>query len=146
MCLAILSFPYAFATLGMAGGIIGTLGLGLITLYTSLKLHTYCLRHPNLLHFADIVKQLFGGHWLAYEIAALVLVLNNCFLMGLHTLTVSEVINTLAEPGSFCTVGASVIALVVCAIGTLPRKLDKVALMGIVSAGESLRDCGCIVV
>lgn len=56
--------------------------------------------------------------------------------MGLHTLTVSEVINTLALPNSFCTVAGSVIALVVCAIGTLPRKLEHVAIMGVVSASE----------
>ncbi|CAO1629251.1 unnamed protein product [Sympodiomycopsis kandeliae] len=134
VCLAILAFPAAFSVLGMAGGILCVIGLGLITLYTSLKLHSYCMKHPNLLHIADIGRQLFGGHWLAYELTALALILNNCFLMGLHTLTVSEVINTLALPGSFCTVGASVIALFVCALGTLPRKLESIAIMGIVSA------------
>lgn len=36
VCLAILSFPWAFATLGMAGGILATFGLGLIALYTSM--------------------------------------------------------------------------------------------------------------
>lgn len=136
VCLAILSFPSVFSVLGMAGGILCVIGLGLITLYTSLKLHAYCMKHPNLLHIADIGRQLFGGHWIAYELTALALVLNNCFLMGLHTLTVSEVINVLALPGSFCTVGGAVIALVVCALGTLPRKLEQVALMGIISAGE----------
>lgn len=36
VCLAIMSFPWAFKTLGMAGGILSTLGLGLFALYTSL--------------------------------------------------------------------------------------------------------------
>lgn len=33
--LAILSFPSTFAVLGMAGGVIGTLLIGVVTLYTS---------------------------------------------------------------------------------------------------------------
>lgn len=77
VCLAILAFPSAFAVLGMAGGILCTIGIGLMNLYTSLKLHAYCMKHPQLLHIADIGRQLFGGHWIAYELTALALVLNN---------------------------------------------------------------------
>ncbi|CAO1618710.1 unnamed protein product [Parajaminaea phylloscopi] len=134
VCLAILSFPYAFQTLGMVGGILATLILGLVNLYASLNLHAYCLRYPELVNIADIGRHLLGGSKIAYEITALVLVLNNTFLMGLHTLTGAEIINTLAAPSSICSVAASIIIMVVCIIGTLPRKLEQVALMGIVSA------------
>lgn len=136
VCLAILSFPYAFQTLGMAGGILATIILGLVNLYTSLTLHAYCMKHPSLVNIADIGRQLFGGHWVAYELTALALVLNNTFLMGLHTLTGAEIINTLAAPGYLCSVAASIIIMIVCILGTLPRKLEQVALMGIFSASE----------
>lgn len=136
VCLAILSFPGAFQTLGMAGGILCVIFLGLITLYTSLWYHKYAMRHPHLLHIADIGKQLFGGYQIAYELTAIALILNNTFLMGLHTLTGAEIINTLAGDHPICTVGASVIILVVCALGTLSRKMDHVASMGMFSAGE----------
>lgn len=136
-CLAILSFPSAFQTLGMAGGILTTLLLGVCTLYTSLTYHKYAMKHPQLLHIADIGKSIFGGTRIAYELTAAALLLNNTFLMGLHTLTGSEIINTLAGTNRYiCTVGASVLIMGVCAIATLPRKLESVALMGMVSAGE----------
>lgn len=83
----------------MAGGILSTIILGSVNLYTSLLLHAYCLKYPQLVNIADIGRHLFGGHWIFYEITALVLVLNNTFLMGLHTLTGAEIINTLAAPG-----------------------------------------------
>lgn len=120
----------------MAGGILSTIILGCVNLYLSLLLHAYCLKYPHLVNIADIGRHLGGGHWIFYEITALILVLNNTFLMGLHTLTGAEIINTLAAPGYLCTIAASIIITVVSAIGTLPRKLEHVALMGIVSASE----------
>lgn len=43
VCLAILSFPWAFNTLGMAGGILATLGMGVIALYTSMVRAPLCI-------------------------------------------------------------------------------------------------------
>ncbi|PWN41759.1 hypothetical protein IE81DRAFT_324256 [Ceraceosorus guamensis] len=133
VCLAILSFPWAFRYLGMAGGILSTLGLGIIALYTSMTLWRYCMKNPHLLHIADIGQDLFGKHWLAYELTGAALILNNCFIMGLHTLTGSEVLNVLSDHGT-CTLVFSIVVLIVCFLGTLPRKLDQVAILGVVSA------------
>jgi hypothetical protein len=132
VCLAILSFPWAFKTLGMAGGILSVLGLGMIALYTSMTLWRYCMLHPDLLHIADIGRQLTGSAW-GYEITAIALILNNTFIQGLHTLTGSEILNVLSDHGT-CTLVFSIIIMLICFLMTLPRKLDQVALMGIVSA------------
>lgn len=133
VCLAILSFPWAFNTLGMAGGILSTLGLGLIALYTSMTLWRYCMLHPHMLHIADFGYQLFGKHWLAYELTAAALILNNTFIQGLHTLTGSEILNVLSEHGT-CTLVFSIIIMIVCFLLTLPRKMENVAMLSIVSA------------
>ncbi|PWN86587.1 hypothetical protein FA10DRAFT_256956 [Acaromyces ingoldii] len=133
VCLAIMSFPWAFKTLGMAGGILSTLGLGLFALYTSLTLHKYCMLHPHMLNIADFGYQLFGKHWLAYELTAAALVLNNTFIQGLHTLTGSEILNVLSNHGT-CTLVFSIVIMIACFLLTLPRKMENVAIMGIVSA------------
>uniref|UniRef100_V5E481 Amino acid transporter transmembrane domain-containing protein n=1 Tax=Kalmanozyma brasiliensis (strain GHG001) TaxID=1365824 RepID=V5E481_KALBG len=99
VCLAILAFPWAFSYLGMAGGLLATLGVGLAALYTSLILWRYCLKHPHILNICDIGYQIFGKSKIAYELTALALVLNNVFIMGLHTLTGSEILNTLSNHG-----------------------------------------------
>lgn len=133
VCLAILSFPWAFKTLGMAGGILATLGMGIIALYTSMTLWRYCMLHPHMLHIADFGYQLFGKTWLAYELTALALILNNTFIQGLHTLTGSEILNVLSEHGT-CTLVFSIVIMIICFLLTLPRKMENVAMMGIISA------------
>ncbi|KAN0065156.1 hypothetical protein ACQY0O_001653 [Thecaphora frezii] len=133
VCLAILSFPWAFSVLGMGGGIIATLGVGVCALYTGLILHKYCVKYPKALNICDIGYQIFGKSRIAYEITALSLILNNVFIQGLHTLTGSQILNTLSEHGT-CTLAFSLIVMVICLLLTLPRKLEQVATMGIVSA------------
>lgn len=133
VCLAILSFPWAFSYLGMAGGLLATFGVGLSALYTSLILWRYCLRHPQLLGICDIGYQIFGKSKIAYELTAIALVLNHVFIMGLHTLTGSEILNTLSEHGT-CTLVFSLIIMIVSILLTLPRKLEQLTSLGIISA------------
>lgn len=133
VCLAILSFPWAFSYLGMAGGLLATFGIGLGALYTSLTLWRYCLRHPHLLNICDIGYQIFGKSKIAYELTALALILNNVFIMGLHTLTGSEILNTLSEHGT-CSLVFSLVIMIVSILLTLPRKLEQLTGLGIVSA------------
>ncbi|CBQ73658.1 related to neutral amino acid permease [Sporisorium reilianum SRZ2] len=133
VCLAILSFPWAFSYLGMAGGLLATFGVGLGALYTSLTLWRYCLRHPQLLNICDIGYQIFGKSKIAYELTAIALVLNNVFIMGLHTLTGSEILNTLSEHGT-CSLVFSLVVMVASILLTLPRKLEQLTSIGIISA------------
>jgi hypothetical protein len=92
----------------------------------------YCMLHPDLLHIADIGRQLTGSAW-GYEITAIALILNNTFIQGLHTLTGSQIFNELSDHGA-CTIVFSMVMVIICFLLTLPRKLDNVALLGIVSA------------
>lgn len=133
VCLAILAFPWAFSYLGMAGGLIATFLIGLSALYTSLILWRYCLKHPQLLNICDIGYQIFGKSRIAYELTAIALILNNVFIMGFHTLTGAKILNTLSNHGA-CSVIFSVIIMIVSIIMTLPRKLDQLTIMGIISA------------
>ncbi|SNX84979.1 related to neutral amino acid permease [Melanopsichium pennsylvanicum] len=133
VCLAILSFPWAYSYLGMAGGLLATLGVGVSALYTSLILWRYCLRHPHLLNICDIGYQIFGKNQIAYELTAIALILNNVFIMGLHTLTGSEILNTLSNHGT-CTLVFSLVIMILSIILTLPRKLEQLTSLGVISA------------
>lgn len=133
VCLAILSFPWAYSYLGMAGGLLATFGVGLSALYTSLILSRYCLRHPHLLNICDIGYQIFGKNQIAYELTAIALILNNVFIMGLHTLTGSEILNTLSNHGT-CSLVFSLVIMIISILLTLPRKLEQLTSLGIISA------------
>lgn len=133
VCLAILSFPWAYSVLGLAGGIITTMILGIAAYYTGIILWKFCMLNPNLLNICDIGYKIFGNSKTAYIITIITLVVNNIFIQGLHTLTGATILNTLSEHGT-CTLVFSIIICVVCLVLTLPRKLDQIATMGIVSA------------
>ena len=55
--LAILSFPSSYAILGMAGGLIATVIIGLVTLYTSRVLWIYCMRFPYTRDICDVASK-----------------------------------------------------------------------------------------
>ena len=91
--IAILSFPSSYAVLGMAGGVIATLGIGLCVLYTShvvsvlvslsfltkgsSQLWRFCLANPHIKDIVEISRQIFGGSRIVYEVTMIAFLLNN---------------------------------------------------------------------
>ncbi|KAL1406657.1 hypothetical protein Q8F55_008363 [Vanrija albida] len=60
IALGILSFPSVFQRLGLAGGIITTLGLGLIAFLTAWIMVDFKIRHMGVMHFGDAGGVVFG--------------------------------------------------------------------------------------
>ncbi|KAK6435774.1 hypothetical protein LTR95_008041 [Oleoguttula sp. CCFEE 5521] len=56
IALGSLSVPSAFAAVGMVAGVLLSVGLGLIAIYTSYVVGQVKLRHPGVAHYADAVK------------------------------------------------------------------------------------------
>jgi amino acid permease len=78
--LAIMSFPYSYATLGMVPGLILTVIVALFVQYTSLVLWEFCLRHPEVRDVCDIGQMLFFGKTWAWYATAVMFILNNTFI------------------------------------------------------------------
>ncbi|KII84890.1 hypothetical protein PLICRDRAFT_57399 [Plicaturopsis crispa FD-325 SS-3] len=133
ICLAILSFPWSFSVLGLVPGIIVTLAVSGIVLYTSLVLWRFCLKYPEIRDVCDIGQMLFGGSKLAYNITSVFFILNNTFIQALHVLVGAELLNTLSGSAR-CTVVFSVVASIICFLISLPRTLDKMSYLGTFSA------------
>jgi amino acid permease len=53
IALGALSVPGAFATLGMVAGVITTVGMGFIAIYTSYVVGQVKLAFPQVAHYAD---------------------------------------------------------------------------------------------
>jgi hypothetical protein len=60
IALGSLSIPSAFATLGLVPGVIITVGLGLIAIYTSYLIGQVKLKFPEVAHYADAVGLIWG--------------------------------------------------------------------------------------
>lgn len=84
ICLAIMSFPWAFSVLGLVPGVIVTIAVAGTVLYTSLVLWRFCLKNPEILDVCDIGQKLFWDSKIVYEITAVMFILNNTFIQGAY--------------------------------------------------------------
>ncbi|KAG6906907.1 hypothetical protein DXG01_011462 [Tephrocybe rancida] len=133
ICLAVLSFPWSYSVLGLVPGVLVTIGVALICLYTSLVLWRYCLKYPELRDICDIGQKLFGGSIVAYNVTCAFFILNNLFIQALHVLVGARLLNTLSN-SSQCTIIFAVVSACICFVFTLPRTLSQMSYIGLFSA------------
>ncbi|TVY83386.1 N amino acid transport system protein [Lachnellula suecica] len=133
ICLAIMSFPYSYAVLGLVPGLILTVVVAGLVLYTSLVVWEFCLRHPEVRDVCDVGQMLFWGKTWAWYATAVMFVLNNTFIQGLHILVSTKYLNTITNH-SQCTIVFAVIATIICWLCSLPRTFSALAKLGTASA------------
>ncbi|KAL6702326.1 transmembrane amino acid transporter domain-containing protein [Trichoderma pleuroticola] len=137
ICLAIMSFPWSYSVLGLVPGLILTVVVAALVLYTSLVLWEFCLRHPEVRDVCDIGQMLFWGKEWAWWLTAIMFVLNNTFIQALHVLVGAEYLNTMTESdkiGGCRTVEFGVVVTVICLIASLPRTFSMMSKLGTASA------------
>ncbi|KAF2430532.1 hypothetical protein EJ08DRAFT_588882 [Tothia fuscella] len=133
ICLAIMSFPYSYSILGLVPGLILTVVVAALVLYTSLVLWEFCLRHPEIKDVTDIGQMLFYNSKWAWWFTAVMFVLNNTFIQGFHCLVGAKYLNTMTNH-SVCTIGFSAIMAVISFVCSLPRTFDTLAKIATLSA------------
>ncbi|KAF5008869.1 hypothetical protein FDECE_4893 [Fusarium decemcellulare] len=85
VALGALSMPSVFARLGMIAGVLMSVGLGLIAIYTGYIVGLVALKYPEVRHYADAVRLIFGR--VGYEVTSVMFVLLLGLTAGSHTLT-----------------------------------------------------------
>ncbi|KAK4233509.1 amino-acid permease [Achaetomium macrosporum] len=136
ICLAIMSFPWSYSVLGLVPGLILTVVVAGIVLYTSLVLWEFCLRHPEVRDVCDIGQMLFWNKRWAWWATAVMFILNNTFIQGLHVLVGAKYLNTMTEADSVgCrTVSFGIVVALICWVCSLPRTFDMLSKLGTASA------------
>ncbi|KAL2192388.1 amino-acid permease [Corynascus similis CBS 632.67] len=136
ICLAIMSFPWSYSVLGLVPGLILTVVSAAIVLYTSLVLWEFCLRHPEVRDVCDIGQMLFWNKKWAWWATAVMFILNNTFIQGLHVLVGAKYLNTMTEADDVgCrTVSFGIVVTVICWVCSLPRTFDMLSKLGTASA------------
>ncbi|EFQ34099.1 transmembrane amino acid transporter [Colletotrichum graminicola M1.001] len=127
IALGSLSLPAAFATLGMVAGVILSLGLGLIAIYTSDVVGQVKLKFPHVSHYAD-AGQLMFGRW-GYEIIGAMFALQLTFLVSSHTLTGAIAFGNISDNGA-CSIVFSVVSAIILLILAIPPSFAEVAILG----------------
>lgn len=134
--LSIMSFPWSYSYLGLVPGLILTVVVAALVLYTSLILWEFCLRHPEVRDICDIGQMLFWNKRWAWWWTAFMFTLNNTFIQALHVFVGAQYINTMTAADSIAcrTVFFAGITCIFCWIGSLPRTFDMLSKLGTVSA------------
>ncbi|KAL4872809.1 hypothetical protein BDV12DRAFT_161565 [Aspergillus spectabilis] len=133
ICLAIMSFPWSYSVLGLVPGLILTVFIAGVVLYTSLITWRFCLRHPHIRDVCDIGQHLFWGSKIAWYLTAVMFLLNNTFIQGLHCLVGAEWLNTVSSHGT-CTIVFALITAVASLVCSIPRTFDTLSKVATVSA------------
>ncbi|EPE08617.1 n amino acid transport system protein [Ophiostoma piceae UAMH 11346] len=137
ICLAMMSFPWSYSILGLVPGIICTIVVAAFVLYTSLVLWEFCLRHPEVRDVCDIGQMLFWNKKWAWWATAVMFLLNNTFIQGLHVLVGAKYLNTMtaADDGIACrTVSFGIVIMIICWVSSLPRTFSMLSKLGTASA------------
>lgn len=128
IALGSLSIPSAFATLGMVPGILLSLSLGLIAIYTSYVVGQVKLRFPEVEHYADAVKLIWGKF--GYELCSVMFVLFLVLLVGSHALTGTIAFNRIIDQPGVCAVGLSIVSAIILFLLALPPTFAEFAWLG----------------
>ncbi|PTU22573.1 hypothetical protein P175DRAFT_0137782 [Aspergillus ochraceoroseus IBT 24754] len=133
ICLAIMSFPWSYSVLGLVPGLILTVVIAFIVLYTSLVVWRFCLRHPHVRDVCDIGQHLFWGSKIAWYLTAVMFLLNNTFIQGLHCLVGAEYLNTITGH-STCSIVFSLVTAIISLVFSLPRTFNTLSKIATLSA------------
>lgn len=143
VALGALSLPGAFAKLGMVAGVICTIGLGLIAIYTSDIVGQVKLKYPEVEHYADAGRLLMGRF--GYEVVGAMFVLQLTFLVGSHTLTGTIAFNNMTNQGA-CSVVFGFVSAIILLVLAIPPSFSEVAILGYVDFASILLAIGITII
>ncbi|CAG7559260.1 unnamed protein product [Fusarium equiseti] len=127
VALGSLSIPGAFATLGMVAGVICSVGIGLIAIYTSYIVGQVKVKYPHVEHYPAAGGLMFG-RWGA-EIFGGMVTVQLLLLTASHCLTGTIAFSTLTE-SNICSLVWGVVSAVLLLILAIPPSFAEVAILG----------------
>lgn len=144
IALGSLSIPSVFATVGMVAGVLLTVGLGLIAIYTSYLVGQVKLRHPDIEHYSDAVG-LMLGKW-GKEISGVMFVLLLVLLVGGHTLTGTIAWVRITNETSLCALVWTIISAIILFVVALPPSFAEFAILGYIDFASILLAIGITII
>ncbi|PNS17207.1 hypothetical protein CAC42_7261 [Sphaceloma murrayae] len=128
IALGSLSIPAAFAALGMVPGVILSVVIGFIAIYTSYVVGQVKLKYPQVNHYADAVRLIWGKF--GYELASTMFVLLLVLLVGSHTLTGTIAWIRIVDSPAMCALVWGVISAILLFLLALPPTFAEFAILG----------------
>lgn len=127
VALGSLSIPGAFATLGMVAGVICSVGIGIIAIYTSYIVGQVKIKYPHVEHYPAAGGLMFG-RWGA-EIFGAMVTFQLLLLTASHCLTGTIAFSTLTE-SNICSLVWGVVSAILLVLLAVPPSFAEVAILG----------------
>ncbi|KAH7490548.1 hypothetical protein ACKLNR_000050 [Fusarium oxysporum f. sp. zingiberi] len=143
IALGSLSIPGAFATLGMVAGVICSIGIGLIAIYTSYIVGQVKVRYPHVEHYPAAGGLMFG-RWGA-EAFGVMVTLQLLLLTASHCLTGTIAFATLTE-SNVCSLVWGVISAVLLLLLAVPPSFAEVAILGYIDFASIIAAIGVTII
>ncbi|OJJ50243.1 hypothetical protein ASPZODRAFT_128869 [Penicilliopsis zonata CBS 506.65] len=143
IALGSLSIPSAFATLGMVPGVICTVGLGFIAIYTSYVVGQVKLKFPQIAHYPDAGRIMAGK--IGYEIIYVMLALQLLFLTGSHCLTGTIAFEHITNSG-ICSIIFAVVSAIILILFAIPPSFSEMAILGYIDFGSIVLAIGITII
>lgn len=143
IALGSLSIPSSFATLGMVPGVLCSVGLGFVAIYTSYVVGQVKLKFPQVAHYADAGTLLMGRF--GYELINAMLILQLLFLVGSHCLTGTIAFINITE-SSICSVIFAVVSSILLLALAVPPSFTEVAILGYVDFASIILAIGITII
>ncbi|UZJ56235.1 hypothetical protein CBS101457_005555 [Exobasidium rhododendri] len=135
IALGSLSIPSAFATLGMVAGVLLSVGIGLICIYTSIVVGQVKLKYPAVQHYSDVGPLMAGRYtrWgkVLKEVMGVMFVLQLVLLVGSHTLTGTIAWTTITD-SSICSLVFGIVSAILLFLLAIPPSFSEMAILGYV--------------
>ncbi|KAJ5760837.1 hypothetical protein N7520_007993 [Penicillium odoratum] len=148
IALGSLSIPSTFATLGMVAGVICTVGLGLVAIYTSWIIGKVKLAFPEVAHYADVGRLMgarLGCPRFGFELINLMLAVQLLFLTGSHCLTGTIAFLNITK-SDVCSVVFGVVSAVILLLLAVPPSFTEMAVLGYIDFASIIIAIGITII
>ncbi|KAF4979259.1 hypothetical protein FZEAL_4504 [Fusarium zealandicum] len=143
VALGSLSIPAAFATLGMVVGVICSIGIGLLAIYTSYIIGQVKVKYPQVDHYPAAGGLMFG-RWGSEAFGAM-LTLQLILLTASHCLTGTIAFSNLTE-SNICSLIWGVISAIILLLLALPPSFAEVAILGYIDFASIILAIGITII
>ncbi|KAL8688310.1 MAG: hypothetical protein Q9224_004916 [Gallowayella concinna] len=112
----------------MVAGVLVTVGIGFIAIYTSYVVGQVKIKHPHVQHYADAVGLMWGKF--GYELTSVMFVLFLILVTGSHVLTGTIAWIRIVEKSSICALAWGVLSAILLYALALPPTFHEFAILG----------------
>ncbi|CAG7954824.1 unnamed protein product [Penicillium olsonii] len=143
IALGCLSFPKSFATLGMVGGVVASIGIGIVATYASYEVGAVKVKYPHVEHYGDIGRLMLGewGFW----IITVVLILSVTLTVGSHTLTGIIALKSITQ-SDVCAVIFGLVSTIILLLFAIPPSFADIAILGYIDIVSILTAVGITII